>query len=366
MSAVPDPKAPDKTANSNPTPTRNDGNTTALTREQSAALFHILTHYETYSEIEALKYPGTISLYGHPFGPSSSPSPNATKPTSSDSSVRGPSPSPVLQTLVRRFLLTLPGARDIPDEFWSVRVHGLLTRFAEADLSESYDKGSLGTRKTLATAMSTILEAIARGCLGGCPAAKSGKGAGAVYDHGRVDDLERAFGDALHETVYGTLLDDVSDWLGETDNLEGHSPMMAAVVEYAILHLATLFHYVFVLSPDGPYLLNLIENVHNMLPYAVVRQTLRLSNAATMISGMLRLFLSKLSVGSVTNYFGLTKNADDGMNLLQRYDSAWPLDFYHVSPLVIDPSLTCTQNHLGCPRLGQRRVQKDSGTDREG
>ncbi|KAL2758916.1 hypothetical protein ACRALDRAFT_1055617 [Sodiomyces alcalophilus JCM 7366] len=325
MSAVPDPEAPDKshkTANSNPTATQNDDDTTALTREQSAALFHILTHHETYAEIEALKYPGTISLYGHPFVPASPSSSNATKASPSSGSVPPPSPSPVLQILVRRFLLTLPGLRDIPDEFWSVRVQGLLTRFAEADLSESYDKGSLGTRKTLATALSTVIEAIVRGCLGGCPA-KSGEGAGAggdeaVYDHGKVEDLERAFGDVLQATVYGTLLDDLSDWLGETDDLEGHSPMVSATVEYAILHIATLFHYVFVLSPEGQYLLNLIESVHSMLPYAVVRQTLRMSNAATMISGMLKLFLSKLSVASVTNYFGLTKNADDGMNLLQR------------------------------------------------
>lgn len=37
-----------------------------------------------------------------------------------------------------------------------------------------------------------------------------------------------------------------------------------------------------------------------------------------MISGMMRVLLAKLSVTSVTNWFGLTQNADDGMNLLQR------------------------------------------------
>lgn len=55
-----------------------------------------------------------------------------------------------------------------------------------------------------------------------------------------------------------------------------------------------------------------------MVPYAVVRQTLRMSNAATMMSAMLKLFLSKLSLGSLSNYIGITKNAEDGMNLLQR------------------------------------------------
>lgn len=74
----------------------------------------------------------------------------------------------------------------------------------------------------------------------------------------------------------------------------------------------------FILSSEGQYLLKLIENVHGMLPYAMIRQTLRMSNAATMMSGMVKLFLSKLSVGSFTNYIGFTKNAEDGMNLLQR------------------------------------------------
>lgn len=37
-----------------------------------------------------------------------------------------------------------------------------------------------------------------------------------------------------------------------------------------------------------------------------------------MINGMVRLMLAKLSVGGITNWIGLTSNADDGMNLLQR------------------------------------------------
>jgi hypothetical protein len=72
------------------------------------------------------------------------------------------------------------------------------------------------------------------------------------------------------------------------------------------------------MSPEGQYLLKLMENVHNLIPYKMVKQTLRVGNAATMISGMMRLLLAKLSVASITNWVGLTNNADDGMNLLQR------------------------------------------------
>jgi hypothetical protein len=81
-------------------------------------------------------------------------------------------------------------------------------------------------------------------------------------------------------------------------------------------------HRVFVLSPEGPYLLKLLENVHRLLPYSMVKQTLRIGNAATMLNGMMRLLLAKIGVGALSNWVGLTQNADDGMNLLQRYEFA--------------------------------------------
>jgi hypothetical protein len=80
------------------------------------------------------------------------------------------------------------------------------------------------------------------------------------------------------------------------------------------------------MSPDGQYLVRLLENVHRLIPYMVVKQTLRVGNAATMINGMVRLVLAKLSVTAMTNWIGLTNNSNDGMNLLQQIIStilAW-------------------------------------------
>ncbi|KAM0279422.1 hypothetical protein ACHAQH_004582 [Verticillium albo-atrum] len=311
-----------------------------LTAKQTTALFNILTHHETYDEIEALKRPDTISNYGHPFTSEAyieKGSPIGSSKNSSKGSPKGATPngsikstknsrtstdsiaaSPVLQTLLRRFLLTLPGLRDLPEDFWGVRVQGLLTRLAAADLSESYDKGALGTRKVLATAFSAMIESIVRGCLGGCPPSKGTSDKKEKYDLKDAKELERAFNDVLYGVVYGDFIDDITVHVEKSADIETHSPRIAAAVEYSILHLATLFHQIFILSPEGQYLLKLIESIHGMLPYAVIRQTLRMSNAATMMSGMLKLFLSKLSLGGISNYIGLTKNANDGMNLLQR------------------------------------------------
>lgn len=67
--------------------------------------------------------------------------------------------------------------------------------------------------------------------------------------------------------------------------------------------------------------MKLLENVHKLLPYSMVKQTLRIGNAASMLNGMVRLLLAKMGVGALSNWVGLTQNADDGMNLLQRYGS---------------------------------------------
>ena len=80
------------------------------------------------------------------------------------------------------------------------------------------------------------------------------------------------------------------------------------------------------MSPDGQYLVRLLENAHRLIPYMVIKQTLRVGNAATMINGMVRLVLAKLSVTAMTNWIGLTNNSNDGMNLLQQIIStvlAW-------------------------------------------
>lgn len=65
-------------------------------------------------------------------------------------------------------------------------------------------------------------------------------------------------------------------------------------------------------------MLRMISNVHNLLPYMVMRQTLKVGNVATMINGMVRVILAKVSVATVTNWIGLSSGADEGMNLLQQ------------------------------------------------
>ncbi|KAF2787810.1 hypothetical protein K505DRAFT_316031 [Melanomma pulvis-pyrius CBS 109.77] len=285
-----------------------------LSAAQTHALFDILIHHQLYAEIEAFKYPAAIETYGFPFRKEDGVQTTA----------------PLLQSMLNKFVLRLPGLKSVALEFWQEKVRVLVAKMGEAELSESYDKGSIGARKALATAISSLLEYVARGMLGGYPvvdkkeADKEGKES--EYDTSRPEDVLQAWDDGMRELIYGDLLDELFKQTAATGKLEDHSPLVQAAHEFLLLNLASFFHHFFIMSPDGQYLLRLLENVHRLVPYYMVKQTLRVGNAATMINGMVRLVLAKLSVTGFTNWIGLTNNSNDGMNLMQQIIStvmAW-------------------------------------------
>ncbi|KAI1085562.1 hypothetical protein F5B20DRAFT_7187 [Whalleya microplaca] len=278
---------------------------TALSSPQLQALLDILVHYETYTEVQSFKYPGAIGNYGYPFD------------ANGQAGAAKRSSSPLLQLLLTRIVLPVPGVRDLSPEFWSDKFNGIMKKFGEVELSESYDKGTLGSRKRLASAASVIHESVTRGLLSGVFSG-SLPNLHSSYDRNKAEDLIRAWDDSVRHVVYGNLIDEIFDHMTESANIEQHSPALEATINYAIVYMATFLHHVFVLSAEGPYLLKLLDNVHKLIPYTMIGQTLRVGNAGTMINGLLRLFLAKVSVGAVSNWIGLTKDAADGMNLLQR------------------------------------------------
>ncbi|CAI9631295.1 unnamed protein product [Alternaria burnsii] len=283
--------------------------TKPLTPAQTHALFDILIHHQVYAEIEAFKYPSTIDHYGYPFRKADGVQ----------------STSPLLQNMLNKFALCNPAIRNFGESWWSDKIQTLVARMAEAELSESYDKGAIGSRKALATAASSIAEYVARGMLGGYPAAKK-KESKKEYDTSKPEDVIQGFEELVKDAIYGNALDDLYEKVKATPRLEDHSSSLQAAHEYMLLNAASFLHHVFIMSPDGQYLVRLVENLHRLIPYTVIRQTLRVGNAATMINGMVRLVLAKLSVTAMTNWIGLTNNTNDGMNLLQQIIStilAW-------------------------------------------
>lgn len=316
-----------------------------LSAEQLQALFDILNHNETYRAAESFKRKEAVRGYGYPF--------NKAEPLQAgDAPTYAPdSQSPLLQLLLTKCLLTVPSMSDLPADFWPTHFQSIMEQLADANLSESYDKGTLGTRKTLATGASVIHEAITRGLLSGVPQREDGERINlknATYDTTQAADLRAAWNDCVEDLIYGNLADELFEHITQTQDFEGHSPAVAAAGQYVIVHLAALLHHIFVLSHEGQYLLKLIENVYKLVPFSMVRQTLRIGNAATMISGMIRIFLAKMSVGGVTNWLGLTSGAADGMNLLQRCVLTQSRKFF------LGFEADIFQNHLSRPLMGRQ------------
>ncbi|KAG8163633.1 hypothetical protein KVR01_006930 [Diaporthe batatas] len=282
-----------------------------LTSAQLHALFDIITHDETNREAESFKYPYAMKEYGYPF--------SLDPPQPGTVTYNAKSASPLLQLLLTQCVLTLPGLGDLPQDFWPTKFQGIMSGLADANLSESYDKGAPGTRKTLATLACVVHEAITRGLLGGVARPRDKIDLQKQqYDVTQAAELERAWNECVQELVHGHLIDEMFDHCAKNEDFEAHSPAVKAAVDYAILHIASLLHRILVLSAEGQYIIKLIENVQNLVPYTMMRNTLWIGNAASMINGMMRIFLAKMSVTAMTNWIGWTKEADDGMNLLQR------------------------------------------------
>jgi hypothetical protein len=187
-----------------------------LSTTRTAALFDILTHYNTYAEIRDFRKPGSLAQYGPPFHYED----------------RKPSTSPALQTLVSRFLLNLPGLNNLPEKWWKVQCHSIIENLENANLSESYDKGVIGSRKTVATAISALVEYPVRGTYGGLPEKNSQH---ADYDTTNAEDLSRAFRDFVNNAVYGNVLGEMVNKTAQTDRLEDHPPLTKAVHEFVLV-----------------------------------------------------------------------------------------------------------------------------------
>ncbi len=190
----------------------------SLTPAQEHALLNILTHHETFTEIGKFKLPGAIAGYGPPF----------------DAGSKNRSTSPTLQCLLSRLVLGLPGLRDVSPDFWRIRCKNVIEQLGAAELSESYDKGVLTLRKTLATGISAILESIARAFYGKVPKKQTEKPS-SEYDMSDPKDLEKAWNNFVQQLVYGNMIDELFDKAAQTDQLSEHTPLVQATHEYILV-----------------------------------------------------------------------------------------------------------------------------------
>lgn len=65
-------------------------------------------------------------------------------------------------------------------------------------------------------------------------------------------------------------------------------------------------------------MVSLLNRLHRLTPYFLMKQTLKIGNAASMLNGMTQLLLAKMNLSTLTSWFG-GQASDSGMNLLQQY-----------------------------------------------
>ncbi|KAG9078518.1 hypothetical protein FS749_009448 [Ceratobasidium sp. UAMH 11750] len=276
-----------------------------LSPVQSHALFNFLTHTQTLAEMQSLKVPGRVSNSGPPFDPSLGPK------------VSDVPPLPILNYLLRRLALTLPGFQDVPLTVWSQDAQAVLEGLAAQDLSDSFDKGSISKRKILGFAVVVIAEYAIRGALGGVPGRdRHQRTSKTDWDLNNPRDVLLAWDELIYGFAYGTQMEELVEWVVKTDDLTQLPSSLQAAHRFATMTFASFMHYLFAVNPAGPTLVTLIKRVHGLLPYGVLRQTLRVSNAATLLSAVLRIFLQHAP--SVRGWF----KGKRGQNLLQTIISS--------------------------------------------
>lgn len=195
-----------------------DGTTWLLSDRQAQSLFEYLTHVEVYREVEQYKYPDAILNYGTPF----------------QDDLEEQRSSPLLQSLLVRLGLKVPGLKDVSNSFWKVRCKSIIRQLGEAQLSESYDKGSLTRRKTLAAISSTVLAPLVRGLIGGVQKTKVEE-ANKIYDAANSVHVATAWDDFVQQLVYGNMVDELINTAAQTEKLSDHTTLVQAAHEYILV-----------------------------------------------------------------------------------------------------------------------------------
>lgn len=258
-----------------------------LSVDECHALFHYLCHAEAFIEFTSLKIPGRIAAFGPPFVK------NAAYPNED--------PSPILEKCTREFVMTdsLPAFGKVKDDssFWGDKVQRILENMAESTLSDSFDKGKVSKRKVLGMAVSVFLASIARGLFGKVAQDRKKNKGTTPFEKGKshisAEELTEAWRQWKIGVIYDANLPELLRLLEESVPMKDWPSNHYAACLYVKLTLASLFHYIFVSSPDGESILSILRRLHEKLPYWTIRQTLKIPYATQMVQGLIKVFLAK-------------------------------------------------------------------------
>lgn len=220
----------------------------SLTDEQLDSLLDVLVHRELFDEVGRLRDREALKNFGIPL-------------QSSDKDI---SPAfPILRIILETLIVPLPGYKNLPPEFWSENVYGILDKLGEFQLSKSYDVGSISARTTISAILSAILEYPAYLILRGAPSVKLTERSD--YDLNSASDLEEAWKVFLHKALHEDEITTVFNKIAETDNLELQPNLVQAAHRYMVLNLGSFIHYLSFVPPSSSHIVNSVLKAYGQV-----------------------------------------------------------------------------------------------------
>ncbi|EWC45136.1 hypothetical protein DRE_06024 [Drechslerella stenobrocha 248] len=111
----------------------------------------------------------------------------------------------------------------------------------------------------------------------------------------------------------------------EKNHISELSPNYQKFAEWARIEVAATIYHLFLAEDNSPELFAQMKRIHSLIPYAVLKNIIRIANPAAVMSGVLDLFLAQpfKSRSLMQRVFGMA--ISDGVNQVQKaIDALWP------------------------------------------
>ncbi|KAK6330324.1 hypothetical protein TWF730_004817 [Orbilia blumenaviensis] len=141
----------------------------------------------------------------------------------------------------------------------------------------------------------------------------------------RARELDAYMEGFRREIVEANGLTNLFAEIKEKNHISELSPNYQKFAEWARIEVAATIYHLFLAEDNSPELFAQMKRIHSLIPYAVLKNIIRIANPAAVMSGVLDLFLAQpfKSRSLMQRVFGMA--ISDGVNQVQKaIDSLWP------------------------------------------
>ncbi|KAF3158610.1 hypothetical protein TWF225_008917 [Orbilia oligospora] len=141
----------------------------------------------------------------------------------------------------------------------------------------------------------------------------------------RARELDAYMEGFRREIVEANGLTNLFAEIKEKNHISELSPNYQKFAEWARIEVAATIYHLFLAEDNSPELFAQMKRIHSLIPYAVLKNIIRIANPAAVMSGVLDLFLAQpfKSRSLMQRVFGMA--ISDGVNQVQKaIDALWP------------------------------------------